>query len=310
MITFKDFLTEARNIVDVRHSPSNVKFFGSSKDGQYISPNEGFHFIYKSGNLILSSTNNEVYSASIKYGELPNRGYGVQINYPNDEMKKIISSSWNSFGGMVDLRTKTITISKVSVNNRMVQRVSFDLKNERDALLNLRRYGVTNDFKLKGLATPFKTVGELISQESAVEKWAQSKPMTFYHGTSKSRGEQILRNGLRPGQTGDSYVDLVPGYSEYNVYLATNPKSSEFYGKRQAQKDGDTEYYILQINNIDTDRLVSDDSLAQWWNPDTNERVIRSNRVKPSLGAGAGGQVGYRGVILPSKIKLLRRGKK
>lgn len=306
MISFKEYLTEAKQVLDLRHDKFSAKdFFGSKKDSEYIHPRDGFHFTYHNGNLILHSTNNNVYDAYVVYGELPNKaGYGVKVNYPSDEYKQIMSASWNKFSGLVDLRAGTVTISKVSVQNKLVQRISFDIKQEQAALRELKRFGVTDSFKLKGFATDAKTVGEFLSKKSAVDSWAQGKSFTFYHGTSAKRAALIQKNGLQPGHTPDDYYDLVKGYSEYNVYLATNPKTAEFYGKRQARKDGDSEYVIFKIQDIDINRIVADDSMLGW-----GSKVSTPDRVKMSLTDGAEGQVGYRGTILPSKLSIFRKGR-
>jgi len=119
----------------------------------------------------------------------------------------------------------------------------------------------------------------------------------MYHGTSKKRWQIIQRQGLRPGNTSDLYNDLIPGYSEFNIYVCTTAKNADFYGKRQAKKDRDDAYVILQVQIPDPVKLRPDDRFSHG---QTNP-MIRSGREL--------GEFAYKGSILPQQIKLFKEVK-
>ena len=123
----------------------------------------------------------------------------------------------------------------------------------------------------------------------------------FYHGTSKKRWEEaISKKGLRPGLNGnDAYVDLIPGYSEHNVYLASNAKTAEFYGKRQAEKDEDSQYVVLQVQVPASAKLRPDDHFAKTF------KGTDTSHAATKRGLRELGSIAYKGVILPKFIKVL-----
>jgi hypothetical protein len=169
-------------------------------------------------------------------------------------------------------------------------------------LKNLKGYGVKDDFVIKGtqLGLNGKTVADVLAMEDHVTKIMKNMPQVLYHGTSWSRWEVIQKKGLQPGHTGEAYVDLIPGYSEYNVYLGVNQKIAEFYGKRQAAKDGDDKYVVLEITVPDPSKYMPDDAFHQ--RNDTNPQHIHQ-RLK--AGVKELGSVAYRGAILPRHIRLV-----
>lgn len=280
-------LFEAKEVYDARmDSMPDAPFFPSKENPSFISKSNGFHFSYSKGVLILNSTMNSTYDF---------RALGMD--------ERITSKLWNSFGGTVDFASKTVTIAKEDTVDGKRQRNAFDIKEIKKAFTSLMKYGVTPDFKIKGLANSEKTIGEFLEKEDAgefVKQNTASKPITLYHGTSMKAWEEIQKNGLVPGKTGDTYVDLIPGYSEFNVYLAVSPKTSEFYGKRQAKKDGSDQYVVLEITVPDVAKILPDDATAYNMNGLTQADIHK--RVKMSIDRD--GSVAYRGAIRPSFIKL------
>lgn len=179
------------------------------------------------------------------------------------------------------------------------------------------------------------TVGDLLKERSPEQRWSQPKtdePWYFYHGTSQPRAEQIVRKGLRPGNSPDTYSDLVPGYSDLNVYLSSSAEGARNYASRAAVQDKD-KAAVLQVQVPDWTRLVPDeDNLGgtrdlpggiefsdkfldgedthfrdfDKWNSHPQSARIRrffQNHVKRSLRRGT---VAYRGTILPKFVKLIQ----
>ena len=201
---------------------------------------------------------------------------------------------------MVDFDKKLITISKESVDSGLRQRVIYDVKNFQKALKNLKSYGVTDDFKIKGTSAPVntKTVGEILAMKPNVDKVFGKDDIVMYHGTSKSKAEIVEREGLKPGKTPDVYNDLIADYSEHNVYLAVDPKTAEFYGKRQAKKDGDSQYVVFKVDVPDKAKIVADDAFAY-----VNGEV-KSSGFGIKNGLKENGSVGYRGSIKPQFLSV------
>lgn len=302
MLSFSGFLAEAAAIIDVRHDgKSPTKFYGNGKESGYISPSQGLYFAYSRGNLVVGSTLNNFYDADVTYGSKRGK-YGVQVNFPDETTRRAISGTWNQFGGKVEFASKTITIGKDSTRDGMRQRTATDIQSDQKAIRELFRYGVDETYKIKGLSNGTMTVKEFLSLADPTDQVLKGSPGTFYHGTSLSRWEKIKRFGLRPGQTGDAYIDLVPGYSEHNVYLATTKKTAEFYGKRQAVKDRDDSYVIIEITGLGGDRFLPDDRYVKSYDKDANLSInIGSGGYRMS--GRELGEYAYRGIILPSKFK-------
>lgn len=299
-----DILLEAKEILDLRHEniEDKFKFFGSTKTSEYIPPSKGFYWIYDKGTLLIFSTTNSNYSwlvSTDNWRKLKDSGVSttkfLQTNAP-----RILSTSWNKLGGVVDFADETVSISKEEAGGKFRQRTINDIKTFKKALLELMKYGVKPDFKVKGGAGVKGTVGEILKLIDPREQlFGSNEPLVMYHGTSSERWEQIRYNGLRPGNTGEVYIDLVPGYSEHNIYLATTPKAAEFYAKRQAKKD-DSKPVILKITVPDKNKIIADDAFI-----DRNPELGTSARqIKISLKEL--GSVAYRGSILPIHIKKIR----
>lgn len=300
----EELLQEAKSVRDWRHENVEKEFpyWGSSKQSAWIDPAEGMHFVYHAGQLILCSTQNEFYSGVVASGEWKDvaarkkKIHDVKLNKPGE------TDLWNQLGGKIVFADKTITISKEDAGGKPRMRTINDIKAFKDALKNLKRYGVTNDYVVKGIQPGMngKTVGEILETEDHVQKIMKPGVQVLYHGTSWSRWESIQKKGLQPGHTGEVYADLIKGYSEHNVYLGMNPKTAEFYGKRQAAKDGDDKYVVLEVTVPDPAKYSPDDAFHPRREVDTQRM---HNQVK--LGVKELGSVAYRGTILPKHIKLL-----
>lgn len=226
---------------------------------------------------------------------------------------------WNQLNGKVDFKNQTVTVLKEFADSKMRQRSISNVKELQDAFKALIRLGLREDFKVLGVPSHVgKTVAQVFSQSDPTSTVLQGEAPVFYHGTSSDRWEQIQQKGLQPGQTGEAYVDLRPGYSEHNVYLATNPKVAEFYAKRQAKKDGSSSGVILKVSVPDPAKLLADDN---WIPPgtwsDQEQRVIPLSPKAQLQRAGSHialsksgrelGSFAYRGRIPSSRIELVRK---
>lgn len=126
---------------------------------------------------------------------------------------------------------------------------------------------VTPEFRILGDEKYRKdTIGSVIARPRETDvAFGHVKQQTLkaYHGTSSVRWSVIEKKGLIPGRAGDTYVDLVPGYSEKNIYLTLSPRDAENYATRQTLKDGGRAV-ILEIAVPDLSRLMPDeDSIGQ-----------------------------------------------
>lgn len=299
-----ELLLEAKQVYDFRHKnvEAEFPFWGDTKTSEYISPEDGFYFTYYEGELLLASTQNESYSGLVAKN-LQKEFIAAEKKGNTSEVfakVKVAAKLWNQLGGVVDFNSKIITISKESANNKKRQRALSNIKELKDALKNLLKYGVKEDFKIKGAPVPLNgmTVKQILNLESGVDSALKREGQVLYHGTSLSRWNIISKQGLLPGKTGEAYADLIPGYSDFNVYLAANPKVAEFYGKRQAKKDGDTEYVILEITVPDPAKFKADDAFAWGMKPEQEH-----SRLKASINEL--GSIAYKGSIKPQFIKLL-----
>ncbi len=290
-------LTEARAVLDHRHDESDMPYFGAEKY-DYIKPEDGFFFHYgdfgkSNGVLELHSAPNNIYSRKVR-------------KFTTD-----ISQMHNALNGKVDFLTKTIAIAKEYAGNGSRQRSITNLKHFKRCLQELKAFGVTDEYKLKGVPSHIPaTVGAALKLDDPTDLvFNRNKPIVMYHGTSMKRWKTIAKQGLRPGNTPDNYNDLVPGYSEHNIYLTATPKGAEFYGKRQAKKDKDDAYVILAVTVPDPAKLMADDHMI-YRGPD--HRPFDRQGHDPANIKHTGrkmGEFAYRGAILPNHLKLLKVGK-
>lgn len=302
-------LSEAKLVQDYRHEDSfkELPYWPAKEDPKFIAPKDGFYFIYSKGQLVLHSTQNHTYDGVVALGFAERMKKEGDKGVPRDIQVAITgdgSSVWNQFGGVVNFNDKTVTVNKeYDFMGKLRQRALNDMKEIKASLRNIRKYGVTDDFKLKGVSSPYNgmKIGEFMQEHDAVEQLDKREGAVFYHGTSKKRWEEaISKKGLRPGLNGnDAYVDLIPGYSEHNVYLASNAKTAEFYGKRQAEKDEDSQYVVLQVQVLDSAKLRPDDHFAKTF------KGTDTSHAATKRGLRELGSIAYKGVILPKFIKVL-----
>jgi hypothetical protein len=187
---------------------------------------------------------------------------------------------------------------EIDFGSKLRQRNLVDVKEAQKAFRELFAYGVTPDFKVKGFPPEVpKTVKGILALNDPTDQVMARQSITMYHGTSMKRWQIIQRQGLRPGNASDIYNDLVPGYSEFNIYVCTTAKNAEFYGKRQAKKDRDDAYVILQLQIPDPVKLRPDDRFSH-------------GQTKPMSRSGRElGEFAYKGSILPQQIKLYKEVK-
>lgn len=312
-----EILTEAKQVFDFRHEGSDHPFFGSTKQADFIDPKNGFHWMYDEGILIIHSTNNEIYDYLISTDQYER--WNEEKKIPRKEKMELrkqgklvdppaeISSAWNVLDGIVDLQGNVITIKKADNDGKKIQRDLADRNEFLKALKELKKYGVTDDFKLKGVPAGIpNTVGKALQQVQDPTKQVFNKSndqITMYHGTSQDRWEQIQQKGLRPGYTGEAYIDLVPGYSEENVYLATNKKTAQFYAKRQAGKD-QSKPVVLKVQVPDPAKIRADDRYVPRETTDDQPSKHQYGSREKGIKAGLRtlGEVAYRGIIRPKFI--------
>lgn len=306
---FENTLLEFKSVRDFRHDniEKEFKFFGSTKTSEWIDPKEGFYWLYDQGDLILASTDNENYSALVSSGLYKKVLAGENTQKAIKQARDGGRDLWNQLGGIVNFKDKTITIAKENVGKSNRMRVIYDIKKFQSALKNLKGYGVKEDFKIKGTNKPFlgMTVGDVLGLSGSVERIMTEEHPTMYHGTSKKRWDEFVeKKGLQPGKTGEAYYDLIKGYSEHHIYLAGDEKTAEFYGKRQAKKEDDTHYVIIQVSVPDTAKLWPDDefsyAIVQGHAKDDHSVY---QLIKASIKAN--GSLAYRGTIKPTFLKLL-----
>lgn len=318
-------LNEAKSIIDVRHEDEEktYKYFGSEKKAQFIAPKDGFYFIYYDGHLLLHSTNNEVYDFRVatKLYDAKKEKYSAE----QKEMDRQIGRMWNQLGGRVDFTNDTITFTKESVRDTTRTRITSDIQLIQKVFKELMKFKVTGEFKIKGLQpTLNKKVKEVLAMKDVVDELSSSNDvahMKFYHGTTKAKWEEFIKTkGLIPGKYGDAYNDLIPRYSEHNVYLATQPKTAEFYGKRQAKKDNVEGYVVLEITGLDIGKFRPDDYFAPRDRTKTvkdhgyDKAVVDDSDMSRMFASAKAGvreldSIAYKGRILPTKIKIYKEYK-
>ena len=149
-----------------------------------------------------------------------------------------------------------------------------------------------------GVTKAYKPLEDFQAQFGTDLKTFTDKDLVMWHGTSEARWEIIQNKGLRPGYTGEAYVDLVPGYSEHNVYLAHTPKGAQFYAKRQAKKDN-SKGIVLRVQVPDPSKIVADDRYARGW----EGKIIGFDPKQIKSSVKELGEVGYNGRIPPKFIR-------
>jgi len=302
-------LLEAKNVYDFRHEDisAELPIWPKQAQGSYVDSRDGFYWIFSKGNLLVLSTENEFYSfvanmfqsASDEEKAIAKSDVKQFVKIPRiQNAHKALASIWNQLGGVVIFSTMTLTISKESSRgDSMRQRVIADIAQFKQALGSLKSFGVTDEFTIKGAPPDIpKTVGQALQMQDYVQKTFQNKNLVMWHGTSEARLEFISKKGLRPGHTGEAYNDLIPNYSEHNVYLATTPKTAQFYAKRQAKKDESTPV-VLKIKVPNPNKLIADDRFARYGGEIAGHR---GDRIKASVKEM--GELAYKGWIPPKFI--------
>ena len=299
-------LLEAKEIYDYRHEDISAKIKPWAGGEKYIDPRDGFYWLFRDGKLALHSTENEYYSfivsmlmtASKEEKEIAKRSKLEFNKIPRvKDAHRNISNMWNHLGGLVNFQDMTVTISKESSKDTMRQRPIANIAEFKQALSSLKTFGLTDEFIIKGAPPDIpKTVGQALLMRDYVQKTLQDRNLVMWHGTSEARWEIIQNKGLHPGNTGEVYVDLVPGYSEHNIYLATTPKAAQFYARRQAKKDN-SKGIVLQIQVPNPDKIIADDRFARHGGEIAGDK---SSQIKSSIKEL--GEVGYRGWIPPKFI--------
>lgn len=185
---------------------------------------------------------------------------------------------------------------------------------------------LTADYMIVGSPNFEESVGDVLRRErpgDAAVRGGQAKPLVFYHGTSDKRLPGIKAKGLRPGSTPETYVDLVAGYSEHNVYLATTVTEAENYATRAAVDDNG-KAVVLRVVVRDPTHLIMDEDNTNWinvTNPKGEEvevhfkhdywrkwpnadQIMQMYMAKLAKSLNKSGTVAYRGRIPASDISV------
>lgn len=263
---------------------------------RHVLPEQGFFWVTGNDTMVLSSTDNprlSWHAARPGKGEIP---YYLML--------------WNHLGGEVDFLARTVTLSKEYYGDgKKRSRPLCDVAELQQALAALAKHGVDEGFVLKGTPRgfPARTVADAMQvPDPAREIMEGSGPLTLYHGTSLERWNRIQDEGLVPGRVKRAYNDLIPGYSNHNVYLATNPWTAEFYARRQASKDMDDGWTVLAVQVADRSHIRADDAFLMRFAdaPDPAEQAVQRSRILS--GIRTKGEVAHEGVIHAEMIRPLR----
>lgn len=123
---------------------------------------------------------------------------------------------------------------------------------------------VTGDYRIVGSPNHEGTVGDVLGRKRPGDQIAKgTDTMVFYHGTSEKRLPNIKAKGLNPGNAPFIYVDLVPNYSEHNVYLAATVTDAENYATRAAVDDA-SKAVVLKVIVRDVTKITLDEDNANW----------------------------------------------
>lgn len=304
-VSFKKFITEAKEVIDLRHRDfrDELDIDPLVKKDKYINPSDGFYWTYYDAVLILSSHENRHISSFLKYAQQHNQIPRKVYDSPGIKTQEI-GKAWNSLSGMVNFSSKTILVDKEYAGDKPRQRTVANVKEFKQAIQSLQKYKVTSDFKLKGVPPHIpKTVKDVLKLRDSLDLLLDIKQTSvMFHGTSEKRWEMIKRRGLIPrvldpnrNDKDDVYVDLIPDYSEHNVYVTTNKKTADFYAKRQAQKD-DSYPIVLRVEIPDKNNLIPDDRFV-------NKKTQAYDFTAFKKSVYELGELAYKGVILPKFIK-------
>lgn len=160
--------------------------------------------------------------------------------------------------------------------------------------------------------------------ESSIVKGGAFEPMEFYHGTSMKRYDVIKTRGLVPGKAPESYIDLIDGYSDQNVYLTRSVAVAENYATRSAVDDR-SKAVVLKVIVKDPTKFVVDEDSVSWLtvdNPDGKKedihfrdkawrtwdnagRIFAQFQSRLAKGLARQQSIAYKGSIKPSDISVL-----
>jgi hypothetical protein len=127
-------------------------------------------------------------------------------------------------------------------------------------------YQIKGDDRVRGM-----TVQEVI--DGGAEKYdhrraftGKVQSLTLFHGTSMRRAGAVLKTGLRPSQRGSVYSDMINGYSQKNVYLASSAAEAANYATREAVNDG-SEAAVLEVTltPMMVMKLLPDEDTMHWF---------------------------------------------
>jgi Poly(ADP-ribose) polymerase catalytic domain. len=131
---------------------------------------------------------------------------------------------------------------------------------------DLTGYTIKGDDRFEGMK-----YHEFAKTKTNQEKIRDKEPITMYHGTSTSKAKDIVKNGLKAGQRGESYSDLINGYSHKNVYLSDRPSEASNYATRQAIDDKSNPAILkVTIHPKDHHKFMPDEDHMNWMSPSSH----------------------------------------
>lgn len=116
------------------------------------------------------------------------------------------------------------------------------------------------------------TVSDVLSKSAEIKQHlhssvfdAKADKLALYHGTSSKNAKLILDQGFKQGKREDAYSDLVPNYSDKNIYFSFDPSVASNYATREAINDG-TDAAILKVtlNGLQMSKLRPDEDSMNW----------------------------------------------
>lgn len=134
-----------------------------------------------------------------------------------------------------------------------------------------------------------KTAQEVASGKHEVQRHSalfngSYEPITFFHGTSMKRAKIILKEGFKTGKREDTYGDLIPNYSEHNIYLSLNPATAANYATREAINDSsDAVILKVQLKGLQLTKIKPDEDSMHWMagsvKPEFISRLVKQNPI-------------------------------
>jgi hypothetical protein len=279
-------LTEAKNIIDLR----------GQLDSNFVVNSSGNFYVImsKMGNVLIVDEMKSFGSYEYEQSEMSDLDtveniltkIGDEIlntvpdEFKNDKKTKInIHPTINkNIGSILYVNSKKKTLQNVTgyqtvkvggtKNYEYKETKYFDPLMVKKTIKDLISRGYIND--------KFKYIDVNVEDETPnITDYKENDGQYFYHGTTKSNSEKILKIGLQPKDTEDIYGNktysrenkksmfrgnssTLIGYTDKNIYLTPSLDVAKQYAYRQSQHNND-EPVVLKVLIPDKSKLVLDD---------------------------------------------------